>query len=250
MLTLRSLTESVRQELGRDPARSSAEELVNEAGAAWVDAHEWQYLRARSLTIDLVPTESRYALPDYVEDVATSLDRPNSVWTPIPIYDFPTFSSEKERYLASIGREFQPIATSYFATQGSDNAYRLFIEIFPAGVTETVSLDYTAGWKPLNKSSDTADVPLPLQRAFREWVRRYASGREKQPQMNIDTMHQTFFSGPVGMNAMKKDGMVSGALTPRAAASGMYFGKRKLIAGGGTTNSGFYDRYRWYSAPR
>lgn len=248
VLTLRTLKETVRQELGRDPRRSSGEELVNEAGEAWADAHDWQYLRTQSISVDLVPGTFKYNLETispYALDVGDKLHRPNSVWSPIPVLDWSTFEHASQTFLWDVGREFQPIATIVEEKGASDDRPETYLEVFPSKITETVVLEVTLGWVQVDLEDDFIQVPKALERSFIEFVRRYAMGREKTPQTNVDLEVAQFFAGPLGKAAVRRDGKKSGKIPRKYGRAGQNYAMRKMDARGFHARDEYWcQRYR------
>ncbi len=255
VLTLASLVSDVRQQLGRDPSLTSAEALVNEAGEAWVDSHSWKYLTDRTTTIDLVPGQVLYRMPDGIESVGTRIERANSIWHPIKVLSYDDFHAERFRYLSEVGREFTPIATFRYTQQPGDDSPKPYIEIWPDGITETVQVMYRAGWLPMNESDDAVDLPPQLESSFKEFVRRYALGRETASDVAdgiwLDQMISSFFAGPRGVAAKTKDGLAGGMPQGVLTRSQLRYGRSKARQRGFTSGRGdFYDAYRWYTAPR
>lgn len=240
LLTLASLVRVATQELGRTPAKSTAEELVNEAGEAWVNAHPWRYLRDRSQDINIVDGQNLYRLPLGVRSVGEFLLRPDSVYQPIPIVNYEAFISEKERWLSEVERQLTPIATTTFkrlpaAENGDpsgkdDDRLRFYIELYPANFTERVVVTFNAGWLPLDNASDEADIPPHLSRGFTEWMRRFAMAREKPDTGPMDVAQLQFFEGPVGMEAKRVDGEGAGTIVPTLGGVGKRYWQKRCSA--------------------
>lgn len=243
VLTLATLAEEVRQELGRTPARSTSEALVNEAGEAWVNAHSWKYLRDRRQEISLVVGTEDYRLALGVRDVRGVLHRKNSVWHPIPLIDYESFTTERERFLSEVNNTFTPLATLRWDTLDGDTQPRLYLQVYPATLTETVQVQYQAGWLPLDLADDVADIPPPLEQPFKEWVRRYALGREKMPSFSTDAALQTFFGGPAGYRAKTVDAQHVNRIVPAPGAVGARMARSRARRDG-FAGGDWYDRYR------
>lgn len=248
-LTLGSLASDLISDLGRTPGRSTVEALINEAGEAWVNGHSWIYLRDRTQTINLVAGTEDYQLSLGVRAVNTVLYRPDSIWAPIPVMDYDTFIRERERYLSSVALNFTPIATVRWGTHSRDAGPRLYLQVYPATTVETVVVRYQAGWLPLNESHEVADIPPPMTHGFREWVRRYAQGREKQPQTNVDAAWVSFFNGPIGLSAKKADSSHVGRIIASPGGAGTRYARSKARRAGFASAGRWYDRYAWFSAP-
>lgn len=243
VLTLATLSEEVRQELGRTPSRSTLEALVNEAGEAWVNAHPWLYLTDRRQEVSLVVDQEDYQLNLGVRNVNGVLHRKNSVWQPIPIIDYEAFLTERERFLSEIQNTFTPWATLRWDTKTGDTQPRLYLQVYPATLTETVQVQYQAGWLPLNLAEDVADITPPLEQPFKEWVRRYALGREKTPTYSTDAAVQSFFNGPAGYRAKTVDAQHAGMAVPAPGAVGARM-NRKRARRDGFSGEEWFDRYR------
>lgn len=226
-LTLASLTETVRQELGRTPARSTAEELVNEAGEAWVNLHEWRYLQAREGELSLVDGTSLYRLGKGVRAVNTSLRRPNSIDPPIPVLSQQDFFRFKRTWLSEISFQLRQIATTRWTQQEGDAQPYLYIELYPANLNETVYYTFDAGWLPLDNPSDQADIPGPLAHGFVTFIRSYAMAREKPQMGTVEQAAANFLAAPIGRSAMTIDGESDGEIIATPGGVGeLYRGTR------------------------
>lgn len=221
--TLKALTEEVRQELGRDPSRSSAEDLINEAGARWVNAHRWSYLRQRTQEIALQSGTESYRLGAGVRSVGDTLHRPNTTWAPLRVVTFDEYTRFRERFLAGIERPFHPLAATSWDVKEGDKRRTLYLHVFPTGLTETVVAQLDVGWVPLDDLDDVADVPPPLVPFFIEWVRMYAQHRE-QPEVGY---YGQFVTGPSFMDAKRLDSQHSGAIRMRPGRAGRYYNEAR-----------------------
>lgn len=217
-LTLDSLRDAVGNELRRTPSRSTIEELVNEAGEAWVNSHSWVYLRDRSQVLELQAEVELYRLGLGVRSVR-SIDRVNNPYGPIPIVDFDFLERERNTFQAEARRVRDPIAALQWSQQADDDRPRLYLHVFPAEETESATLIYEAGWLPLDKSDDVADVPPSLGVHFRDWVRFYAMMREfpdKYPPGALDAFRQQHSY----QTALKVDGKIHRRIIPAEGGAG------------------------------
>lgn len=218
-LTLANLSETVFQELGRDPARSTMEALINEAGEAWVNLAEWFYLSERTGELTLTPGTEQYQLALGVRDLHRELYRPDTWYPRLQIVDHETFTMERERYLGDTFRQFDPLVTVGWDTQSTDDRPRLYLSVYPATLSERVVYRYRAGWLPLDQQEDVADIPAPLVQPFLEWVRRYAMAREFDA-VGMDQMAAQFMAGPTGVMAKRADARHRGRPIPARGGAG------------------------------
>jgi len=218
-LTLRSLLEEVRQELGRNPSRSTGEQLINEAGERWVNTHGWTYLRQRTQEIQLVSGQEDYRLGVGIRSLGRVLHRPDSVWAPLNLMGFSEFTAYRERYLAGIERPFNPVVSMSWNALEGDEEPRLYLHVFPSGLNERLVVEYDGGWVPLNELDDAVDIPAPLGIHFIEWIRLYARYREfpeQYPLGVVDAFKQT----SAFRDAMKVDTQHNGRMLPRLGTAG------------------------------
>lgn len=218
-LTLANLSEVVDKELGREPGRSTMESLINEAGEAWVNAHDWFYLKERSGELTLVAETEDYKLPAGLRSLMNTLYRPDSLYLPIPVIDFESFTVERERYLSSTYRTTNPVAVVRWDTKTGDDRPGLYLSVYPASLAERVVYRYHAGWLPLDEQADVADIPAPLVQPFTEWVRRYAMAREFDDS-SMDRVVLEFFAGPTGAMAKLADARHRGTPIPAPGGAG------------------------------
>lgn len=235
-LTLDDLALAVRNEVGRDPSRSTVEALINEAGESWANIHSWAYLRDRSQELELTAGVESYRLGLGVRTV-TDIHRPNSTQWKIRLVDYDYWQAERYEWNAQLGRNFKPIATLRYGQEEGDLEPRLYLDIFPVQATETVRIVFQAGWVPLNNRSDVADIPGPLVPSFREWVRMYALTREKPEQYPPGSLDQ-FIQSRAIKDAMRIDGGVHKGLTRRLTGPGLHYARKRVRSYG----HGFYDR--------
>lgn len=234
-VTLDDLALVVRNEVGRDPSRSTLEALINEAGESWANLHSWAYLRDRSQELELTSGVERYKLGLGVRTV-TEIHRPNSSQWKIHLVDFDYWQAERYEWSAELSRSFRPIATLRWDQLTDDLEPRLYLDIFPVTETETVRIVFQAGWVPLTNGSDVADLPGPLVPAFREWLRMYALTREKPEQYPPGTLDQFMRSRAI-MDAMRVDGGVNKGIVPVLTGAGLRHAQKRAMGRGG-----FYDR--------
>lgn len=225
LLTHERLQSIVHEELGRGPARSTYEQLINEAGEAWVNAHEWRYLRDRSQEIAAVAGVEEYAMGLGVRAV-TALHRPDTVWPSIPIISFDGFERMRQQYLSRIERIQRPIANVRYDAREDDKAPRLYLSIYPVDFTERLVAQYNAGWLPLDGLQDVADIPPPLGTAFTEWLRGYADYQEYRSQRPPDTLDR--MRAAHSFRAAKSvDGQASGPIAKQEGGAGAYYNRSR-----------------------
>lgn len=239
-LTLDSLRELVQRELDREPGQSTFESLINEAGEAWVNLFEWPYLRQRSQRLQLEAGVESYRLGLGVRSIST-LYRPDTVYRPIRIVDFTTWTEQKERYLAGLTRLCDPLATVHWDTREGDDEPRLYLSVYPATNTEEVVYEYEGGWLPLDESGDVADIPGPLVQSFREFLRRYASARETD-KVTVDQVLDSFMRGPQGMLARRVANEHSGQICPGPGAAGERYQRIKAQGRVGSAGYGAFSK--------
>ena len=228
-LTLEALRLVVRKELDRDPGQSTYESLINEAGEAWVNLFEWPYLRERSQRLELIAGTETYKLGPGVRSVNT-LYRPETVYQPIQLIDFARWTMERERYLSGITRLYDPLATVVWDQEPDDAAPCLYLKVYPATRTEAVVFEYEAGWLPLDKSQDVADIPAPLTQSFIEFLRRYTLARETD-KATVDSVLGSFMQGPQGVIARRASTSHTGEIVPAPGAAGEIYNRRKALRG-------------------
>ncbi|MEL6716828.1 MAG: hypothetical protein AAFP86_23830, partial [Planctomycetota bacterium] len=233
-LTLDSLSSIVREQLGKLPSLSSMEALVNEAGESWVDAHSWVYLRDRSQALELTAGVESYRLGLGVRSI-NSIDRPSSQYGPIPLVDFDRLERERNSYYGERARRHDPIATLRWDTREGDDRPRLYLEVWPSETTERANVIYQAGWLPLDKKAEVADVPPPLATSFVKWLRLYAQHREVPDEYPMGTM-DAFKQGADFMAAKRIDGQVHKRIIPGPGGAQAYYGRKRR------RSRGFYDR--------
>jgi len=239
-LTLASLADVVRQELGRDPSRSSVEALVNEAGEAWANAHNWVYLRDRSQDILTEAGVDAYKLGLGVRSV-TKVHRPDSAFRPIPLVDFDYFESERSRFFSAPRYQNEPIATLQWSQEPDDDRPRLYLRLFTGTIAERLRVTYHAGWLPLDGSGDVADVPPPLTQPFVQWLRLYAHSREKPELYPLGSL-EAYKASPAMLEARRIDGQIHNGVVPALTGSALTYRKKRL------RGDGFYTREDYLNA--
>lgn len=232
-LTLASLKETVQEELGRGPARSTSEALVNEAGEAWVNAHEWRYLRDRSQDLNIEVGVESYRLGLGVRSVE-AVYRPDSHYCEVPIIDFAAFEGERQQFLARSQYLQDPIGTVRWDTKEGDERPRLYLELFPIEFAERFVIRFHAGWLPLDEMEDVADIPGPLSTAFLHWLRMYANHREFPDQYGLGAL-DTLMRSNVFRKAMSIDGEAAGRIIPAPGGAGAYYNRHRASQRFGST---------------
>jgi hypothetical protein len=122
------------------------------------------------------------------------------------------------------------------------------LSIYPTTVSEDVVFEYEAGWLPLDRSDDVADIPGPLAQSFREFLRRYASARETD-KASVDQVLDSFMRGPQGMLAKRVSNEHTGAVIPGDGAAGAHYRRLKSRSGKRSGHYGVFShidylRYR------
>lgn len=233
LLTLARLRSDLREEIGRDPARSSMEQLVNEAGEAWVNAHGWRYLRDRSMELQAEAGTESYKLSAGIRSIE-SIDRPDTHYTRIPVIDFETWNGEVNRFLSRSQYLQDPIATTRWDARQGDLGPALYLEIFPVTFTERLVVTFHAGWLPLDDEGDVADIPPPLTTAFLHFARMYAMMREfpdAAPLQSLDAILAT----NVLRRAMSVDGESNGRIVKSEGGAGFYYNRHRARQRFGST---------------
>lgn len=228
-LTLENACRVVREELGRDPAKSSVEALVNEAGERWVSAENWRYLRNRTESLTLEAGVEDYPLGAGVQSIGRILHRPDSVWAPLELLEFSEFTAYRERYLAGVSNPFNPVATTVWDVKEGDDHKKLYLRIFPARVSERVVVEYRGGWVPMDESDDVADLPPPLVVHFRDWLRIYALHREFPQAHPIGTL-DAYMQSASFMEAQRQDAESVGRIMPRCGKIGENYNRTKGVS--------------------
>lgn len=235
-LDLASLRKIVREELGRDPGKSTYEDLINEAGEAWVNAAEWSYLRDRFLDLDVTSEVESYRLKLGVRSVIRIL-RPDSIYSrEVVLLDYDAFEAERSRYFARQGRQFNPIAATVHDQREGDDRKRVYLELFPVTITERLRIIVEAGWLPLDNSEDVADLPGSVATAFRGWLRTYALHREKPELYPMGTLEQFRQTG-AWVDARRADASLSPKVYQRSSLTERNYQRSKARG-----HFGLYDR--------
>lgn len=229
-LTLSSLADVVVGELRRDPARSSMEDLINEAGEAWANAASWVYLRDRAQDVEAIAGVDAYKLGLGVRNV-TSIDRPTNTYGAATLVDFDAFERFRNQWNAETIAQQRLVATIQYSQREDDDRPRLYLLLFPAKITERLRIIYEAGWLPLNAATDVADVPGALAPHFRDWLRAYANHREKPEEYPMGFLDQ-FKRSQTFMAARKVDGKLHRGVIPRLTGAGLRY-ERKRQRGNG-----------------
>lgn len=234
-LTLDDLALVVREELGRDPSRSTAEALVNEAGESWVNAHSWGYLRNRSQDLAVTAGVESYQLGLGVHAII-DIHRPETPYRDVHLVDFDAWTREKYRYLSDTIWSYEPLATTVFDTRDGDEQPRLYLDVFPVRSTETWRIVYEAGWVPMTDGGDQADLPYFLVPPFREWVRMYALSREKPEQYPMGAL-DGFMQTRAFKDGQAKDANLNRGIVKRRTGAAQHYARKKSWG-----HSGIYDR--------
>lgn len=233
-LTLRDARDVIRQELGRDPAKSTVEALVNEAGERWVNAENWRYLRHRTKEVALEAGVEDYPLGAGIQSIGQVLHRPDTVWAPLKLMEFGAFTAYRERFLAGIERPFNPVATTVWDVKEGDETRTLYLRIFPSGIGERLVVEYRGGWVPLDDLDDAVDMPPPLIVHFRDWLRVYAMHREFPQQYPLGTLDD-FMQSASFTDAKTQDSETVGTIPYRGGRTGENYNRMGC--------GGFSDRY-------
>lgn len=233
-LTLASLSQTVTDELGRDPSRSSMEALINEAGEAWVNAASWTYLRDRSQDIQATTGVGSYRLGLGVRNLM-AVYRPDTAWRPLHLVDYDYFESQRSEFLGDVQWQHEPLVTLQYGQEEGDDRPRLYMRLFPATLNERLTVVYQAGWLPLDKLEDVADIPAPLGQPFVAWLRLFANTREFPERYPLGTLAQ-WKASPEFMEARRVDGSMHKGVVPRITGTGLYYARKQL------GRRGFYTR--------
>lgn len=218
MLTLRRLADVVFDALDRAPSSTnSIEFLVNEAGVAWCNAHEWGYLRRRRTELSLEPETTVYGLGEDLVTVESIIDPDHQRYVPT-LLPRPEFELWKAEYLAMTTTLW--VGTVYDGAIGG--VPQKVLEMHPAPSTERgLIVIYTGTWSPVDDLDDVVDIPVQLEPAFTEWVRAWAVAREKKAGMAeaLTIVKQN----PVVADAMQREGREVRAIPPRMGPVGAQF---------------------------
>lgn len=218
MLTLRRLADVVFDALDRAPSSTnSIEFLVNEAGVAWANAHEWGYLRRKRMEVAIEPGTTVYALgPDLITvDALIDPDYQRYVPTLLPRPEFELWKAESLTMTTTMW-----VGTVYDAVL--DGLPQKALEVYPApSTTRSLIVIYTGTWTEVDAMDDAVDIPVQLEPAFMEWVRSYAMAREKKASMAEALALAK--ANPLVADAMQREGREVRAIPPRLGPVGAAF---------------------------
>lgn len=240
MLTLERLQDLVFDVLGRAPSSTNAIELlVNEAGIAWCNAHDWGYLRRRKLEVPLVDGQGAYALGTDVVTVESVIDPSIPGWAP-ELLPRPEFE-ELRAYESTVVSAWWN-GTIYDDTVGG--LAQKVLEIHPTPTSaRTLVLIYRGTWRPVDKRGVALDIPVQLEPAFVEWIMSWAEAREKRlPRLEALKRAK---ENPVVQDAMSREGRESRAISPRPGPVGRNFADQQILRGspGRTFQDDWYGGY-------
>lgn len=206
---------ALRGDLG---ANISADRFVQRVGRRWVTAHQWAYLDGRRSSITTVPRQVEYVLPRDLAEIRF-IGRSEYLAAAVRIVDWRKFEFAQNGP-GGVGFAQFVGAVNY---QQKDGESVPVLSLTPTPTAETtLDVVYRAGWKPLVKKDDVADIPVWGEEAFLTLVRAVATGLSSPSDDGspdpTEALVARALASPSMMAAKEADGLAQPRLVPGCGA--------------------------------
>lgn len=200
----------VHHVLGGDPASEyTSTQIVNEAGRAFVDSHEWKFLERSPVTLDFTASVNYVDLPsDFAQLIAIEITSSN--FSAVQMLEFGYFAKYQAfGGTATPGGVFATIVhPGQTSTSSSPGVPRMLLSPTPqADLTDALRIYYRAGWTELANDADIPNIPLYCESILTQFVQAVALGYEEQDAGMAASRIETIVGSTMFANLVYRSGL-------------------------------------------